>query len=368
MNFQIITKDKSGSARLGKLDLPHGEVTTPIFLPVATRGSVRCLSSEGLEELGFEMVLANAYHLSLRPGTEVIKASGGLHKFMNWQRPILTDSGGFQIFSLEDTKVEEEGAVFRSVYDGGWHKITPEEAIKIQEELSADVIMPLDQPIPLPASYQTAEESVKRTTAWAKRSKINHSKESQALFGIIQGATYPDLRQRSAEEITSLDFPGYSLGGFCLGESKEEMKKVIACTTNFLPEEKPRYLMGIGTPLEILFAVGAGVDIFDCVLPTHIARNGSALTSRGKVTVRNSIYRKDFGPLDPECNCFVCQKYSRAYLRHLFNTKELTVLYLVTYHNLYFIQNLMAKIRQAIKEGTLVSFQKGFEEKWLSRI
>ncbi|MFH0796602.1 MAG: tRNA guanosine(34) transglycosylase Tgt [Candidatus Omnitrophota bacterium] len=363
MDFQILTKDRSTSARIGTLTTPHGEVTTPIFLPVATRGSVRCLSSENLEELGFEMVLANAYHLFLRPGTEIIKASGGLHRFMNWQRPILTDSGGFQIFSLEDTKVEEEGAVFRSVYDGGWHRITPEEAIKIQEELGADIIMPLDQPVSFPASHETAEEALKRTTAWAKRSKASHSKENQVLFGIIQGATYEDLRQRSVEEITNLDFPGYSLGGFCLGEPKEEMNKFIAYTTTLLPEEKPRYLMGIGTPLEILSAVSAGVDIFDCALPTHIARNGSALTSQGKVIVRDSVYKNDFTPLDANCSCFVCQKYSRAYLRHLYNTKELTVLYLITYHNLYFIQNLMVNIRQAIKEGTLVSFQKEFQKK-----
>ncbi len=364
MKFTISAKD--GSARLGELGFSRGKVTTPVFLPVATRGAVRCLSSENLVELGYEMVLANAYHLSLRPGTETISAAGGLHSFMNWSRPILTDSGGFQIFSLEDTKITDKGAVFRSIYDGGWHQITPEEAVHIQVDLGVDIIMPLDQPVPYPASESIAAEALARTTAWAKKCKISHRNEEQALFGIIQGSTYPSLRKRSAEEIVGLDFPGYSLGGFCLGEPREEMNDLISYTAKLLPAEKPRYLMGIGTPLEIISAVGAGIDIFDCTFPTHIARNGSGLTGRGKIIIRNSSYREDSGPLDPECGCFVCRKYQRGYLRHLLNTKELTVLYLITYHNLHFMQNLMRRIRAAIADGTFPEFQKEFGEKWSS--
>jgi len=366
MKFKLLNKDNNSSARLGELSFTRGKVTTPVFLPVATRGAVRCLSSENLIELGYEMVLANAYHLSMRPGTRVISAAGGLHPFMNWQRPILTDSGGFQIFSLEDTKIEDEGAVFRSIYDGSWHQITPEEAIRIQEDLGVDIIMPLDQPVPYPVSESVAAEALTRTTAWAKRCKISHRKKEQALFGIVQGSTYPSLRKQSAEEIIGLDFPGYSLGGFCLGEPKEEMNNLVSYTAQLLPAEKPRYLMGIGTPLEIISAVGAGIDIFDCTFPTHIARNGSGLTGRGKIIIRNSTYREDSGPLDPDCACFVCRKYQRGYLRHLLNTKELTVLYLITYHNLYFMQNLMRRIQTAVSKGTFLEFQKEFGKKWSS--
>ncbi len=362
MKFKISAKD--GSARLGELNFRRGKVTTPVFLPVATRGAVRCLCSENLVELGYEMVLANAYHLSMRPGTKTISAAGGLNSFMNWPKPILTDSGGYQIFSLEDTKIKDEGAVFRSVYDGGWHQITPEEAIRIQEDLGVDIIMPLDQPVPYPVSEEIAAEALARTTAWAKRCKISHRKEEQALFGIIQGSIYPFLRKRSVEEIAGLNFPGYSLGGFCLGEPIEEMNSLVSYTAKLLPEEKPRYLMGIGTPLEIISAVGAGIDIFDCTFPTHIARNGSGLTERGKIIIRNSAYREDFGPLDPDCACFVCRQYQRSYLRHLLNTKELTVLYLLTYHNLYFMQNLMRRIQTAISKGMFSEFQKEFGEKW----
>ena len=362
MEFKILAKDDS--ARLGELVFSRGKVTTPVFLPVATRGAVRCLSSENLVELGYEMVLANAYHLSMRPGIKVISAAGSLHSFMNWQRPILTDSGGFQIFSLEDTKISNKGATFRSIYDGSWHQITPEEAIRIQEDLGVDIIMPLDQPVPYPVSESAAAQALTRTTAWAKRCKASHQKEGQALFGIIQGSTYPSLRKQSAEEIVGLDFPGYSLGGFCLGEPKEEMNALVAYTAQLLPQEKPRYLMGVGTPLEIISAVGAGIDIFDCTFPTHIARNGSGLTGRGKIIIRDSAYREDSGPLDPDCACFVCRKYQRGYLRHLLNTKELTVLYLLTYHNLYFMQNLMRRIQTAISKGTFLEFQKEFGEKW----
>ncbi|MCX5641689.1 MAG: tRNA guanosine(34) transglycosylase Tgt [Candidatus Omnitrophica bacterium] len=364
MEFKISAQD--GSARLGELSFTRGKVTTPVFLPVATRGAVRCLSSENLIELGYEMVLANAYHLSMRPGTKVISAAGGLHSFMNWQRPILTDSGGFQIFSLEDTKIDDTGAVFRSIYDGSWHQITPEEVVRIQEDLGVDIIMPLDQPVAYPVSESLATEALVRTTTWAKRCKTSHRKEAQALFGIVQGSTYPALRKRSAEEIINLDFPGYSLGGFCLGEPKQEMNELVSYTAQLLPAEKPRYLMGIGTPLEIISAVGAGIDIFDCTFPTHIARNGSGLTGRGKIIIRNSTYREDSGPLDPDCACFVCRKYQRGYLRHLLNTKELTVLYLITYHNLYFMQNLMRRIQAAIGKGKFLEFQKEFGEKWSS--
>ncbi len=364
MRFKILVTD--GRARLGQISLLHGEVTTPVFLPVATRGSVRCISSEDLVELGYEMILANAYHLSLRPGTKVIVDAGGLHKFMNWQKPILTDSGGFQVFSLEDTKVEEEGVVFRSIYDGSWHKITPEQVVEIQERLGSDIIMPLDQPVPNPAARSLVVEAVERTTKWAKIAKERLKNPYQSIFGIVQGATFMDLRKRSVEELMEIEFPGYALGGFCLGESKEEMKELVAYTAGLLPDERPRYLMGIGTPLEIISAVKVGCDIFDCALPTHIARNGAVLTSQGKITIRNGAYASDTSPLDPECHCFVCQNYQRAYLRHLFQTKELTALYLATYHNLYFIQNLMRRIQEAIKEGYLERFQKEFCEKWYS--
>ena len=361
MKFEITTLDPGSAARAGRIETGHGAVETPVFLPVATRGSIRCLVSEELEELGYRMLLANAYHLALRPGVEVVAAAGGLHRFMNWPRPILTDSGGFQIFSLAEARVEEAGVVFRSVYDGRRHRLSPEEAVRIQEELGADIIMTLDQPVSHPADRETAAEAVRRTTRWAKRCQAGRQRpEASALFGIVQGSVYPELRAESAAALVELDFPGYALGGFCLGEPLELMNEVVAAAAERLPADKPRYLMGIGTPREIISAVAAGVDIFDCAMPTHIARNGAALTAAGRLTIRNGRYRNDHGPLDPACGCRVCRRYSRAYLRHLFNTRELTAFNLLTYHNLHFMKGLMDGLRAAIEAGRLESFRKSF--------
>jgi queuine tRNA-ribosyltransferase len=321
-------------------------------MPVGTKATVKTLTPAQLREIGFPVILANTYHLYLRPGSKTIQEAGGLHSFMNWPGAILTDSGGFQIFSLSSlTKVEEEGVVFRSHLDGSQHFLTPERVMAIEEELGADIIMPLDQCLPYPSPYEAAREAQERTTRWAARCREAHQNPRQALFGIVQGVVYRDLREKSARELVALDFPGYAVGGLSVGEPKSLMYEVLDYTVPLLPEDKPRYLMGVGSPDALWEGVARGIDMFDCVFPTRIARNGTAMTSRGRVIIRDAVYARDFSPLDAECSCYTCRNFSRAYLRHLFNAKEILGLVLVTYHNLFFLREMMQEVRRALQEN-----------------
>ena len=370
--FKIIKKDKNSNARVGVMKTPHGEVNTPVFMPVGTQASVKTLSSEDLKEIGAEMILGNTYHLYLRPGHQLIERAGGLHKFMSWDRPILTDSGGFQVFSLNSlTKTSEEGVRFQSHLDGSYHLFTPEKVMEIEHALGADIIMCLDEPVFYPCSLEQAEKSNKLTLNWAKRCKETHDeikekdgKHGQALFGIIQGGTYPELRKHSAEVLTELDFPGYAVGGLSLGEPKSNTMEMVELSVSFIPDEKPRYLMGVGTPEDIVDSIHRGIDMFDCVLPTRNARNASLFTRFGKLIIKNSAYADDFSPIDPECNCSTCRNYSRAYLRHLFNTGEISVMRLTTIHSLYFYMELMRKAREAILSDNYPEWKKDFLEKY----
>ncbi len=366
--FTVVKKDRNSGARVGVIKTPHGEVNTPIFMPVGTQASVKTLSSEDLREIGAEIILGNTYHLYLRPGHELVSKAGGLHKFMSWDRPILTDSGGFQVFSLNSlTKITEEGVRFQSHLDGSYHMFTPEKAVEIQHALGADIIMVLDEPVLYPCSREQADKANRLTLHWAERClrahnelKDKESKHRQALFGIIQGSTYPELRKASVETLLRLDFPGYAIGGLSLGEPKNTTWEMVKLCTELIPQEKPRYLMGVGTPEDILDAISRGVDMFDCVLPTRNARNASLFTRFGKLIIKNSQYAEDFSPVDPECKCSTCRNYSRAYLRHLFNTGEISALRLATVHSLHFYMDLMKWAKQAILEDRFGKWKEGF--------
>jgi len=352
--FKFTVEYKSGEnrGRCGRLFTTHGEIPTPVFMPVGTRATVKTLTTEQLREIGLPIILGNTYHLYLRPGSDIVKEAGGLHSFMNWPGAILTDSGGFQVFSLSSlTKVEEEGVVFRSHIDGSPHFFTPEKVMKIQEELGADIIMAFDQCLPYPSSYRTAKEAQERTTRWAERCRQAHNNPEQALFGIVQGVAYRELREKSARELRAMDFPGYAVGGLSVGEPKDLMYEVLDYTVPLLPEEKPRYLMGVGSPDALWEGVARGIDMFDCVFPTRIARNGTVMTGRGRIIVRDAAYARDFSPLDPTCSCPACRNYSRAYIRHLFKVKEILGMTLVTYHNLFFLRELLGEIRCSLREG-----------------
>jgi len=361
--FELIKECKDTGARVGKLFTPHGIIETPVFMPVGTQATVKTLSPEELETLGAQIILSNTYHLYLRPGHELIKQAGGLHKFMNWNKPILTDSGGFQVFSLGDLRtVKEDGVEFRSHIDGSKHFFTPEKVIEIENALGADIIMAFDECVPYPCDYEYAQKALERTTRWAERCKTAHQREDQALFGIIQGGAYQDLREQSAKEITSLDFPGYAIGGLSVGEPKEIMYEVLEYTTPLMPKEKPRYLMGVGAPDNVVEGIMRGIDMFDCVLPTRIARNGTVMTKRGKLVVRNAGYAKDLSPLDSECSCYTCQNYSRAYIRHLLKANEIFGLRLTSIHNLHFLIALVKEIRESILENRFLEFREEFYE------
>lgn len=365
--FKVIAKDKETEARIGQIKTPHGIVHTPCFMPVATLGTVKTLSSEDLMEIGVEMVISNAYHLYLKPGVDIIEKAGRLHKFMNWQKPITTDSGGFQIFSLEDVKVENEGVYFRSKLDGSLHFITPEKSMEIQNKIGADIVMALDYCPKNWNDYEEVRRSVEITTKWAEMclSFFNEKEiKHQQLFGIIQGGIYPELRERSCEEVGSRNFSGFGLGGLSIGEPFEKTIETVSFTVKYLPEEKVRYFMGLGMPLQILAMVEMGIDLFDCGMPTHIARTGSTLTSKGKINIKAGRYKYDFSPLDDECNCFVCRNYTRAYIRHLINTGEILGLRLNSYHNIYFLIRFMEQIRDAISTGDFKKFRKNFENKY----
>lgn len=362
VRYELIKTCKQSGARLGRLHTPHGIIETPIFMPVGTQATVKSMTPEELKEIGSQIILSNTYHLYMRPGHELIKRAGGLHKFMNWDKPILTDSGGFQVFSLGPLrKIKEEGVEFRSHLDGSKHFLTPEKAMEIQNALGSDIMMAFDECAPYPSDREYVKNSLERTTRWLKRCKDAHNNtDKQALFGIIQGGMYKDLREQSAKEITSIDLPGYAIGGLSVGEPKPLMYDVLEHTTPLMPQDKPRYLMGVGSPDDLVEGVIRGVDMFDCVLPTRIARNGTAMTSQGKVVVRNATYAEDFTPLDPECDCYACKNYSRAYIRHLIKANEILGARLITTHNLHFLLNLMKQIRQAIMEDRLLDFRNEF--------
>lgn len=366
IKYELIKESKETKARLGKIITPHGEIETPVFMPVGTRATVKTMTPEEVKDLGAKIILSNTYHLYLKPGHDLVKEAGGLHRFMNWHGPILTDSGGFQVFSLgELRKIKEEGVEFRSHIDGSKHFISPETSIDIQNALGSDIMMCFDECVPYPADYEYAKQSMERTTRWAKRCKEHHKDWStQALFGIVQGGMYRDLREQSAKDLVEMDFSGYAVGGLSVGEPMDMMCEVLDYTTPLLPKDKPRYLMGVGSPDYLFEAVIRGIDMADCVLPTRIARNGTAMTSHGKVVIRNGRYSRDFSPLDPECDCYTCRNYSRAYIRHLFNVDEILALRLTTIHNLYFLIKLMERIREAIKEDRLLEFKDEFYKKY----
>ncbi len=359
--FILQKTDSRSHARLGEIHTWHGTFPTPMFMPVGTQATVKALTPEDLEEVGAGIILANTYHLYLRPGADLIAKAGGLHRFMNWKRGMLTDSGGFQVFSLAGLrKMTDEGVLFSSHIDGSKHFFTPEKVMEIEQQLGADIAMCFDVCTPIPSRYEEAKLAVERTTAWAKRCKAAHTREDQALFGIIQGNLFEDLRTRSAEEIVDIDFPGYAIGGLSVGESKEEMYQTLAYLHPLLPQDKARYLMGVGAPEDLVEGVYHGIDMFDCVLPTRIARHGTAFTHTGKIVMRNAKYAEDFAPLDEACYCSVCRNYSRAYLRHLIKAEEILAHRLISYHNLYFLLNLMKDIRQAIQEERFLEFRKAF--------
>lgn len=360
--FSVIHRDSSSKARLGSLKTPHGEVETPIFMPVGTNATVKAMTPEDLVAVKAQIILANTYHLYLRPGHLLVEKLGGLHRFMNWDKPILTDSGGFQVFSLGDLrKIGEEGVKFQSHLDGSYHMLTPELATHIQEALGADVIMCFDECPPATADYRYVSQSLELTTRWAARCKDAHSLEGQQLFGIIQGGMHYDLRARSVNDICSIGFDGYALGGLSVGEEKEQMYGVMECCSTLLPQDAPRYIMGIGSPEDLVEAVWHGYDMFDCVMPTRNARNGMLFTSQGRVNIKAKIYEEDAGPLDPACSCMVCRNYSRAYLRHLYRSGEILSSQLNTYHNLHFYLDLMRRVREAIRNNNFDEFRRQFK-------
>ncbi|MFZ3372361.1 MAG: tRNA guanosine(34) transglycosylase Tgt [Desulfitobacteriaceae bacterium] len=362
VSLEIIKEDSRTRARLGKLHTPHGVIDTPVFMPVGTQATVKTMTPEELKELGAQIILSNTYHLFLRPGHELIAEAGGLHTFMHWDRAILTDSGGFQVFSLGDLrKIQEEGVEFRSHIDGSRRFLSPEIATQVQMALGADIIMAFDECAPYPCTHEYAKNSLERTSRWAKRcQEALTTSDHQALFGIVQGGIYQDLRRQSAEQTVELDLPGYAIGGLSVGEPKELMYEVLDYTVELLPKQKPRYLMGVGSPDALIEGVMRGIDMFDCVLPTRIARNGTAMTRYGKVVVRNAEAAHNFSPLDSTCACYTCRNFSRAYIRHLLKADEILGLRLMSIHNLHFLQTLMREIREAIQEERLVEYRQKF--------
>jgi queuine tRNA-ribosyltransferase len=360
-HFEVLKKDIQTGARLGRIMTSHGEVHTPVFMPVGTQGTVKALLPETLSELGVEMILGNTYHLYLRPGHQLIRDLGGLHHFMHWDKPILTDSGGFQVYSLGALrKITEAGVLFQSHIDGSRHFISPEIAVSIQEALGSDIVMCLDECTPYPVTLREAEKSLDLTLQWAVRSKKAAKNSEQALFGIVQGGMYPDLRKKSVEKLVEINFDGYALGGLSVGEPKEIMMNTVVNINPLLPFDKPRYLMGVGLPEDIVACVDHGVDLFDCVIPTRSARNGLLFTNHEKVVIKHARYRDDPLPVDRLCDCYTCRNYSRAYLRHLFMAKEILAMVLNTIHNIRFYMRLMERIREAIREDRYLEFKEKF--------
>lgn len=366
LKFELIKKDAGSKARRGRITTPHGVIETPVFMPVGTQATVKAMKPESVNDTGAQIILANTYHLMLRPGSDIVREAGGLHEFMNWHKPILTDCGGFQVFSLGHLrKITEEGAAFSSHIDGSKHMLSPEKSMEVQNDLGSDIIMAFDECAPPDADYDYIAKSQARTTRWLDRCIAAHKNtDTQALFGIMQGGFFKDLREESAAAIVERDLPGYAIGGISVGETKEEYIGVLEYAPDLLPENKPRYVMGIGTPDYILEAVERGVDMFDCVEPTRIARHGMAMTSRGRVSIKNAKYERDFGPLDPECDCYTCRNYSRAYLRHLFKAGETMSHMLLSEHNLRFLSKLSEDIRTSIDQDRFTEFKSEFYGKY----
>ncbi|EST89514.1 tRNA guanosine(34) transglycosylase Tgt [Vagococcus lutrae] len=366
IRYRLIKTEKHTGARLGEIITPHGTFPTPMFMPVGTLATVKTMAPEELKEMGAGIILSNTYHLWLRPGEDIVEEAGGLHQFMNWDQGILTDSGGFQVWSLADMRnITEEGVHFKNHLNGSKMFLSPEKAIQIQNKLGPDIMMSFDECPPFYESHDYVKKSIERTTRWAERGlKAHANPDRQGLFGIVQGAGYKDLRIQSAKDLVSLDFPGYSIGGLSVGESKEEMNEALEWLNPILPSNKPRYLMGVGTPDSLIDGVIRGVDMFDCVLPTRIARNGTCMTSQGRLVVKNAKYERDFRPIDEKCDCYTCRNYTRAYVRHLIKANETFGLRLTSYHNLYFLLNVMKQVRQAIMDDNLLEFREAFFEEY----
>ncbi len=375
--FKVTTEDKDSGARCGVLKTAHGEIRTPVFMPVGTLGVVKALCPEELEDCGVQIILSNTYHLYLRPGEKIIKKAGGLHKFISWEKPILTDSGGYQVFSLATLRqVKNRGVEFQSHIDGSRHFLTPEKVMEIQFDLASDIVVPLDECLPHPVEKSHAARSLKRTTDWAKRSKKHFEflyqkskiNNRQLLFGIVQGSTYPDLRREGVLRLLDIDFDGYCLGGLSVGEPLSVAYEIIEATVKYLDNNKPRYLMGVGTPGDLLESVERGIDLFDCVMPTRNGRNGGAFTNYGKINLRNAKFLSDYNPIETGCNCYTCRNFSCAYLKHLFSVKEMLASKLVSLHNVHFYANLMKNIRQSINNNTFKEFKKNFLRNYQDKV
>ena len=367
VTYELLHVCKQTGARRGVIHTPHGDIQTPVFMPVGTQATVKSVTPEELkDDIGAQIILANTYHLYLRPGQDLVKEAGGLHKFMNWNKPILTDSGGFQVFSLGDLRtIHEEGVEFKSHLDGKKLFFSPESVMKTEEDLGADIIMTFDECCPYPSTYEYTKQSMERTTRWATRCKEAHTTtDKQALFGIVQGGFFKDLREQSVKDLIEMDFPGYAIGGISVGEPKDMFLDILNYTAPLLPENKPRYLMGVGTPDYLIEAAMAGIDMCDCVLPTRLARHGNAMTWDGKVVIRNAEYERDWGPLDSKCDCYTCKNYTRAYIRHLVKTNEILGIRLLSIHNLYFLTKLMERVRIEIENDNLGTFKEEFYKQY----
>lgn len=377
LKFELLKKDGQSKARRGRITLPHGTIETPVFMPVGTQATVKAMKPEDVEKTGAEIILGNTYHLLLRPGEDIVREAGGLHKFMNWNKPILTDSGGFQVFSLgKMRKITEERVKFKSYIDGSSHLMTPESSVQVQNALGSDIMMAFDECAPYPSTERYIRDSYQRTTRWLRRcaSELNKIRNgegrdaevarNQNLFGIMQGGMFKDMRYESAMQVTELDLPGYAIGGLSVGEPKNIMLEVLDYCVDYLPENKPRYVMGVGTPDYLFEGVERGVDMFDCVLPTRLARHGVAMTSRGNINIKNAAFERDFSQLDPDCDCYTCSNYSRAYIRHLFKTNEILCSMLLSEHNIRFLVRMMQNIRKAIEEDRFLEYKREFYNKY----
>lgn len=365
VTYELLKEDSRSKARRGRLHTPHGTFETPMFMPVGTQATVKTLSPEELYDMGSQVILANTYHLFLRPGSDLVRKAGGLHRFMNYRRGMLTDSGGFQVFSLGAMrKITEEGVLFRSHIDGSKQFLSPEVSMHVQEDLGADIAMAFDECIPYPSDEAYTKRSTDRTLRWAERCLAAHTREDQAVFGIVQGGMFPDLRRENALALQELDFAGYGIGGLSVGEPKPVMYEILDRTTDFMDKQKARYLMGVGTPDCLVEGINLGVDMFDCVFPTRVARNGTAMTGRGRLVIRNAVYAENFRPIDEHCRCYTCRNFSRAYIRHLFKAEETFGLRLLSIHNLHFLLDFVRQIREAIEAGAFPEFRRHFWDNW----